>query len=67
MVVFDRSLETGALTKRQRLDLRASPDNLEIDLNRGKRERLLLLLLLRWRVRVAVFAWWLHGVCMMFA
>eukprot|EP00904_Undaria_pinnatifida_P007493 jgi/Undpi1/3874/HiC_scaffold_16.g07242.m1 len=35
MVVFDRSLETGALTKRQRLDLRASPDNLEIDLNRA--------------------------------
>ncbi|CAM9780211.1 unnamed protein product, partial [Hapterophycus canaliculatus] len=35
MVVFNRSLETGALTLRQRLDLPASPDNLELDLYRA--------------------------------
>lgn len=35
MVIFDRSLETGALTLRQRLDLPGSPDNLELDLYRG--------------------------------
>ena len=35
MVIFDRSLETGVLTLRQRLDLPGSPDNLELDLYRG--------------------------------
>eukprot|EP00752_Nemacystus_decipiens_P009105 g8129.t1 len=35
MVIFDRSLETGALTLRQRLDLPGSPDNLELDLYRA--------------------------------
>lgn len=35
MVIFNRSLETGALTLRQRLDLPGSPDNLELDLYRG--------------------------------
>lgn len=35
MVIFNRSLETGALTLRQRVDLPGSPDNLEIDPYRG--------------------------------
>ncbi|CAN0597778.1 unnamed protein product, partial [Ectocarpus sp. 12 AP-2014] len=35
MLIFNRSVETGALRLRQRLDLPGSPDNLEIDLYRG--------------------------------
>ncbi|CAM9884975.1 unnamed protein product [Pylaiella littoralis] len=35
MMVFNRSLETGALTLRQRLDLAGSPDNLEMDVYRA--------------------------------
>ncbi|CAM9654065.1 unnamed protein product, partial [Ectocarpus fasciculatus] len=34
MLIFNRSVETGALRLRQRLDLPGSPDNLEIDLYR---------------------------------
>eukprot|EP00903_Cladosiphon_okamuranus_P013564 g12635.t1 len=35
MTIFNRSLETGELTLRQRLDLPGSPDNLELDLHRA--------------------------------
>lgn len=35
MLIFNRSVETGALRLQQRLDLPGSPDNLEIDLYRG--------------------------------
>ncbi|CAM9376658.1 unnamed protein product [Ectocarpus sp. 4 AP-2014] len=35
MLIFNRSVETGALRLRQRLDLPGSPDNLEIDLYRA--------------------------------
>lgn len=35
MIIFNRSLDTGALTLRQRLDLPGAPDNLEMDVYRG--------------------------------
>lgn len=35
LLVFNRSLENGALKLRQRITMPGSPDNLELDLYRG--------------------------------